>query len=493
MSSMLPKTLQMREMSLAKRLLTSTGWMVSATYLNAGISFVGNIFLARLLSPNDFGIYALAASLLALLFMISGFGTHESIVQCRDDGIQYLIPTAFWMTIGLGLGLSLSGSLLALYLLPSYGETVARLIMLLSWLNFAGMVGNAYGAVLKRELNFKLIAMTQIISTFISFGVAGLAAYLGWGIWSLFVREATWTIVVLAGFAWSSGYRLQFRFDIGAAHWVWAFGWKVMGNRIGEVLFERVDKLVAGSFLGTTILGQYSLAYRLAFAAHQFSYGMIQSISLSAFSSVQQQMDKLRLAFEKLYYWLFRFVILLGLLVWFCGAELVVVIYGAQWQLAGSIFQAMAVFLMLLPLETSLRSFLTGSGYINSNLRVRVWQLLFFFPAILVSAYWGDIIWVVWSINASIFLSWLLAIRYSSRVIIVRWSYLMQKPLIAGFITFALVTGITYIGLLGQGGLMGVLLRGSVVAVMMILTSYLTEHHSLRTEWAMIRARLASS
>ena len=406
-------------MSLSRKILTSAGWTTLAVYINAVIAFVGNIFLARLLMPDDFGIYALAASFLSFLFMISGFGSQEAIVQCRDESVQHLIPTAFWMTVGLGLGLAVTGSLIGFFLASGYGKTMGVLIALLSWLSLVNMVSNVYGAILKRELLYKPMTLTQTVGTFISFGLAVLAAYNNWGIWSLFVREATWTVLALAGFVWASGYRLQFKFDGQAARWIWDFGWKMMGNRVGEVLFERVDKLVIGNFMGTATLGQYSIANRLALTGHQFSYGVVQSVVFSTFATVQKESRKLRLALEKLYYWVFRLVLLFGLLVWFCGSGLVVIIYGAQWQLAGSIFQNMALFLMVLPLETSLRVFLIGSGHINSALRVRLWQLLFFIPAILIAAYWGGITWVVWIINVSIFLNWLLAIRYTSQVIAV--------------------------------------------------------------------------
>ena len=182
-------------MSLTKRILTGTGWVGTAAYVNAGLSFVGNIFLARLLMPNDFGIYALAASFLSLIFMISGFGTQEAIVQCRDDTLEELIPTAFWMTIALGIILTLMGNALGLFLLPRYGEKVAVLVVLLSWLSLVSMISNTYGAILQRQLIYKPIAITQMLGTFISYSVAILAAYGNYGIWSLFISRSTFRVV----------------------------------------------------------------------------------------------------------------------------------------------------------------------------------------------------------------------------------------------------------------------------------------------------------
>ncbi len=480
-------------MSLGKKTLTSTGWIASTVYINTIIAFVSNVFLARLLLPDEFGVYALAASFLSLLFMVSGFGTQESIVQCRDDTIQNLIPTAFWMTIALGFVLAIVGSGLGVFLHPRYGEEIAFLVMSLSWLSFVRMIGNTYAAILKRDMSFKPIAKTQTIGTILSFGLAIVAAYNHWGVWSLFVREAAQTIFELAGLAWVSGYWLQRKFDLRSAQWIWGFGWKVMVNRIGEVLFERVDKLAVGSFLGTAILGQYSMAYRLAFLGHQFSYGVVQSIAHSAFSTIQNEVEKLSRAFEKLYFWLFRFALISGLLVWFCGSELVLIIYGPQWQLAGEIFQHTAIFLVLLPLETSLRSFLIGAGYINANLSVRIWQLILFVPLVIAAAYWGGIMWVVWSINLSIWISWLLAVRYTNKVIPVRWDYLMQKPSLAGLLTFVGATALNRMGYLTGDGFFGVILQAGVVGMVFVTTLYLLERHSIHAELANIQTRLASN
>lgn len=480
-------------MSFSKSILTNTGWVGTSAYLNTGISFIGNIFLARLLTPNDFGVYALAASVLALVFMISGFGTQESIIQCRDDTLEELVPTAFWMTVALGFSLTFAGNILGLLLLPRYGETMTLLLVLLSWLSFVGMISNTYGAILQRQLIYKPIAIIQSLGTFLSFGVAILAAYRNYGIWSLFFREAFWTLFILVGLVWMSGYHLKRSFNIRTAVWIWKFGWKVMGNRLEEVLFERIDKLIVGTFFGTSILGQYNVAYRLAWVGHQFSYGAIESISFSVFSTVQKELEKLCLVFEKLYYWLLRFALILGILVWFCGAGLVVFIYGSKWGQAGYIFQNMAVLLMLLPLETSLRSFLVGTGYIRYSLKARVWQLIFFVPAMLIAAHWGGIIWVVWSINISIGLSWFLAIRFTSRVIPVRWGYLMRKPVIAGLITLLCIEMVGKTSRLMVSDFSGIILRASLSGVIFSLALFIMERHALQAEWLMIKTRLASN
>lgn len=475
---------------LGKQALTSVGWTSAATYINAFVSFGGNLLLARLLAPDDFGIYALASSFLALVSMVAGFGSQQSIVQCREEGIRHLIPTAFWMTIVLAFGLTVAGTLLGLLLSANYGQTIGALIVLLSWINLVNMISSTYGAVLQRELIYRPIALVQTMATLLSFGLAVLVAYRNWGVWSLFVREGTQALFVLAGLAWSSGYRLRFEFDWQAARWIWDFGWKMMGSRISQVLLERVDKLVIGTFMGTTVLGHYSLAYRLAYVGHQFSQGVVASVSFSTFATIQKERHKLGLAFERVYYWLFRLALLFGLLVWFCGYQLVVVIYGAQWQLAGSVFQNMSIFLMLLPLNSSLKIFLIASAHINDVLKASVWQLGFFIPAVFIVGYWGNLIWVVWALNASMLLIWLLMIRYVSSAIPVNWGYAMRPPLVAGMISLVCIEFISQQVARNSNLLMQVLSNAILVIALFSFLLYLMERKTIKNEWRMIRAKL---
>jgi len=475
-------------MGLGKRALIGIGWISVATYTGVVISFGGNVLLARLLGPDDFGIYALASSMLMIVFMVSAFGSQEAIVQCRNEGLQNFIPTAFWMTIGLGIILAGVGTLLGLYLQSIHSRTIGLLIVSLSWVNFLNMIGNAYGAILQRELHYKPIAILGIIATFISFCIAVIAAYFKGGVWSLFLREGIQAFLMLVGFMWFTGYRLPFAFDKQASIWVWNFGWKIMGAGISESLLTSVDKLAIGTFLGTITLGYYSLAYRLTVLGHQFSQGIVSSVSYSTFAAIQKDSRRLCLVFEKLYFWLFRWTLLLGLVIWFGGNALVVLVYGPQWQIAGNLFQQMSILLILLPLTGALKIFLIASGNINTVLKIRVWQLIFFIFAIFWATYfWQSITITVWVINISMLLSWILMTFSVKKIIPVNWGYLMSKPVAIGCISFAMGN---IVGRLGN-------ITGSVQAVftgvafgMMLL---LWEGRELKLEWAKIRAQLASS
>jgi succinoglycan exporter len=474
-----------------KRILRSAGWMASSGYINLAISFLGNLALARLLIPEDFGTYALAESTLALIFMIAGFGSQESIVQCRDDSIQKLVPTAFWMTLVLSTALLIVGMSVALVLGPRLQPNVAPLIFVLSWTRLLQNIAAVFRAMLQRGFRFRDLALVSLLSNSLSFAVAIVAARSGMTVWALAIREVVLVGITVVALAWLSGFRLEFAFSRRTAKWVWDFGWRMMVVRINEMLFGRLDNLVVGSRFGTDVLGHYSLAYRLAYLGNQLVQGSIQPVAFSTFSALQKSTEQLRYSFERLNYWLWRTAIPVGVVVLVAGQNLVVLIYGEKWNLAGLVFQALFPFVTLIAVGLSYQEFLIGSGNINSVIRARTAQVLVFIPALLIAGAFYKFFAVVWVVNLSVLLGWLLMAHRAGHVVSIRWLYLLKGPVVAAFLAAAMGLGATQF-VTGWTARLALITVTQVIVCGLVYVAvlFLIERQSLLAEWHMVRARL---
>jgi len=423
-------------MSILRRAVRGAGWVASASYLGVVISFAGNLALARLLFPADFGVYALATSLLSLVTMLGGFGSQEAIIQFREEknsaDVERLIAMSFWTSCIIGFGIALIGTCIGLIASHYYDNNVSRLVIILSWTSMVNTIALTYAAILQRDFNFKPIAVVKVLTGIISFGSAAVLASQGWGVWSLAAKDVIGTMITLLGMIWAAKYRPIFAFDRTDFLWILSFGWRMMVSRISEVLFGRVDNLVVGTFLGTVSLGYYSQAYRLALLGHQFTHGALSSVIYSSFAHVQKSSSKLQYVYERIYFWLPRFIIPLGIIVWLLGKEVVVLVYGTKWEEAGIVLEAMAVFVVFAPLSDTLKELLVGVGRIDTVVRYRVVQLGIFFPTVIAAVYWGGLNAVVWSVNLSVFLFWLLLWHATTEIVRSGWKYLLQPPLIAG-------------------------------------------------------------
>jgi O-antigen/teichoic acid export membrane protein len=309
------------------------------------------------------------------------------------------------------------------------------------------------------------------------------------GPWSLAVRETLLATITLLALRWASRYHLTRVFDWQAAKWVWNFGWRMMVSRISEVLFGSFDNLVVGTFLGATSLGHYTLAYRLAFLGQQSLQGPIQNVMFSTFASVQKSRQKLCFGFERVNFWLWRSLVPLGLLVGLTGKDLVVLIYGDKWQLAGTLFQFMFLFLTLIPLHETLKTFLIGCGCINEVVKTRAIQLSLFVPAVIAAAYWGDLLTVVLIVNMSVLLSWSLLARHAGNVVDIDWKYLALRPMIAGVVAGISGLSVSW-SMTWSNTLEIVFLKGTIIIVMYSVVLLLIERKALLGEWRIIWTRL---
>lgn len=402
--------------------------MITSGYLGIIISFLGNLVLARVLIPENFGVYALAGSILSLVFMLAGFGSQEAIVQSRDESLTSFIPTAFWISIGIALITALLGNLIGLLLIRVYSEPMPAFILVLSWLQLFSSIGNTYGMILRREMEFKIIAILQFSGTLVSFVIAIIAAGLGAGAWALIIREAVATLIVTIGSILASRYSLVLAFNWPSARAIWVFGWRLMVTRISEVIFGRFDNFMVGTALGTTILGHYNLAYRLNLVGHQFTQSAIQPVVFSAFSAMQNAPKQLQYGFDRLLYWLCRATGLMCIAVLILGQDLVVLIYGEKWRLAGDIFQNMWLFFGIMPIHEAVRHVLMGAGYINKVVTSRIIMLAFFLPTLIIISIFGDILLVAWVVNFTLLLSTILMFYQVSHLVEVKWFYLLRNP-----------------------------------------------------------------
>lgn len=476
-------------MTLSSQALRSAGWATLAGYIQLIVSFFGNLVLARLLMPDDFGTFALATSFLAFLFILAGFGSQEAIIQCRDDSMVDLISTAFYMTLIISIGIGIVGTTMGLLLQSHFKPLVMQIFIAMSWLGALNNLTEVFGAILKRDLRYKPIATTTILVSIGSFIVGGVAAWFGAGAWALVVREMMLGIFRLPFFILASRYKPVLRFNLRSARWIWSFGWRIMVARITDIIFGRFDNFVVGISLGTVSLGYYALAYRLAFLGQQLAQGSVQSIVHSTFSIVQHSNSKLAFGFERLNYWLWRIVLLFGCGIVLTGENLVILLYGEKWLLAGKVFQTMFVFLTVLPLHENLRHFLIGAGHIDAVIRIRLIQLGVFVPGVVIAALIGNLFTVTWIVNLSMLLSWLLMLDFTRKIIGINYDYLFKSPLIAILISGGVCLTIT--NLIADSVTLAVLFvtQGLIITLGYVSVLFLIERRILVTEVTIIRSR----
>jgi O-antigen/teichoic acid export membrane protein len=339
--------------------LTAFGilWVGMSQLSTQFIRFIIVIILARLLSPEDFGVVALAEIFLGFISTINELGFSAAIVQRKEiDGIH--LSTSFWTSVSTGIILFIIATLASPFVADFFQEDLVQPIVIVASLAFIiGSFGVVHRALLEKNLDFKKVTIPEVCAAIVSGVVSIFLAINGYGAWSLVFGGLSGgfisVVIIWKMLAW----RPSLRFSFTHFKELFDFGGRVMGSRLLNYISQNVDYLVVGKLLGTAALGYYSFAYHLmTFPLHRISQN-ITKVIFPAFSTIQDDNERLRKGYLEVvrYISLITFPMLAGMFV--VAPEFVTVVYGAKWA-------PMIVPLQILCLAGALKSVGTAVGSI---------------------------------------------------------------------------------------------------------------------------------
>ncbi len=169
-------------MSLKEQAIKGTVWTIIQQWANKFVSLITFTLLARLLEPESFGLIALSGTFLAFiqLFLDQGFTT--AIVQRKDLEREHL-DTAFWTNIGIAIFMTAITLISAEVVAVFFREP--NLAPVIRWLSLSFLISSFNGvqnAIFTKKLDFKLLAIFSLISTFVSALVGITMAFMGFGV-----------------------------------------------------------------------------------------------------------------------------------------------------------------------------------------------------------------------------------------------------------------------------------------------------------------------
>ena len=349
-------------MNLREKAVNGLVWSVIQKWGRAAISTVAFIALARLLPPEAFGLLALATVITAFIEILLDQGFSAAIVQRTDLEPEHL-DTAFWISVLIGLLLTL-GAIAASELAAAFFNE-PELAPVIRWLSLSFIfvaLSSTQTAILQRDLKFKSLAARSTAAALVG-GVVGVGmAFAGFGVWSLvgqnLVRALVGVIVLWRASNWRPGLK------VSKKHYreLFTFGASVTGTNLLNTLTRRSDDLLIGYFLGPTLLGYYTIGYRLLLVTMRLVTGIVNSVAFPTFSRIQQNRKRMRRAFYEVtqYTSLLAFPVFIGLAV--LAPELVTALFGEQWAPSIPIMQILALIGILLSVLVFNGSVIRASG-----------------------------------------------------------------------------------------------------------------------------------
>ncbi|MEL6674286.1 MAG: lipopolysaccharide biosynthesis protein [Bacteroidota bacterium] len=285
-------------MSLRRKSLDGFLWAAVEKFGNRFLT-VGIFFtLANILDTEAFGLVALVNSFLAFALIFIEQGFTMAIVQ-RKELDELDLNSAFWGSLVLGIIFCLACFFGAPFIADYYEDQ--RLIPLLQVMSFSfpiGVFAGVQNALFQRELEFKVLAMRQLVATFIGGAVGIWAALNDYGVWSLIiyflVTEVIWVALLYIRCEWKPGWG----FSWAKYKSLFAFGANVMGSKFLFFSDSYFINLMIGKFLGMEMLGIYSFGEKIFVSLKDLLVNTISRVTLPIFAKLQENKKELSETFS---------------------------------------------------------------------------------------------------------------------------------------------------------------------------------------------------
>lgn len=379
--------------SLARDLRRGLAWSTVSNLVFRVSSLALGILLARLLTPEQFGVYAVALTVQSVLMTIADLGLSADLIRTEEP--RRLAPTV--ATLGLVVGLLLTAGMMltapavaSALGSPEAAPTIAVLAVTLG-LGGAGVVPYA---MLNRRFQQKQLFLVAIadftVSTVLTVGLV-LA---GWGVISLAIGRVAAQSVSLVLQYILAGERPRFGLDRTLVRPVLAFGLPVAGANLLSWALLNVDNIVVARVAGATALGFYVLAFNISNWPMSAIGQIVRSVSLPLFSRSKGPEGPDVLARTTALTWMLTLPA--GALLAVLSIPLIALLYGETWLPSASVLAALGLFGALRALFDLFAAYLLSRGASRAVLWTQVAWVVAIVPAMIAATAGFGIVGAGW-------------------------------------------------------------------------------------------------
>lgn len=377
-------------------------WSFFNQFANNGLQFVVGIFMARMLSPEDYGITALPGVFMAIAGTLMDAGFSSALVR-KPELTEKDLSTSFFYSLFVGAFCYLAIFLAAPWIANFYGIPILEPLVRVTALMFLwGPLGTPQSVLLQRKLDFKTPARISIITKIVG-SVVGLAfAYFGYGLWALVIMGVVSsfmsTILTWLAVKWlpKAGWSKE------SFSYLWNFGNKIIVTYIIDQLYQNITPIVIGKYYTPAQLGQYNRAEGYANLPSKQVTGMLQNVTFPVLSKLQEDKEKMAEKYRLMMKTL-SFVItpvMMGLAA--IANPLVLILIGEKWQPCVIFLQIMCFTRCLYPIHSLNVNLLMVTGRSDLYLRLEIVKkilgllvLVVTLPISVLALVWGNFIYSI--------------------------------------------------------------------------------------------------
>lgn len=406
----------MQKESLKTKTKKGLAWSMIERFATQGVQFLFGIILARLLSPDDYGIIAMPLVFLAIAQCIIDSGFSTALIR-KPELTEDDLSTAFYFNIGVGIlcyaVLFFTSPLIADFYHTPILSSLLKVTALAALFNPLCAVQQA---ILTRKIDFKTQAIVSLSGAVVS-GIVGLyMAYNGFGVWSL-VFQQVGGYVMRTILLWVLGkWKPKRKWSWESFHYLWGFGSKMLGSGLLDTIYNNIYPIVIGKYFSAQDLGNYTRAQQFSSLPSSNVTGVLQRVTFPVLSSIQNEDERLAKNYRKILKLSAFLVFPMMLMLSAIANPLVRILLTDKWIGCVILLQIVCFQMMWYPIHAINLNLLTVKGRSDLFFRLEIFKKIMGVCIMFITIPHG-IIWMVSGGIVSSMLSLIINTYYTGKLI----------------------------------------------------------------------------
>lgn len=401
---------------LKDRAIVGIGWSAADAFLGQGVTFLVGLVLARLLSPEEYGLIGIVTIFTVVLMGVVDSGFSNSLIRKQDvsnDDYSTMFVTNMGVSLFLYAVLFICAPWVSIFF---ERPELVELIRVMGLILIIQALSLVQYTILTKRIDFKTKTKASFVAA-VGSGVVGITmAITGFGVWALvgqqLSRQVLYTICLWVLNRWLP----SFRFSAHSFRYMWGFGWKLMLSSLLNSTWNQFYQVVVGRCYSPATLGQYTRAneYASIFSSN-FTY-VIQRVSYPILSEVYY--DKLRLVevWKKFMKTTVFVTVIIMISMGAMAEPLIFCLAGSQWQRAATYLPLICIALTLYPLQSINLNILQVQGRSDTFLYIEIMKKILSIGPICLGIF-VDIYWMLIGVVATEVIAFFLNSHHAGKLL----------------------------------------------------------------------------
>jgi len=375
--------------SLKNKTVKGLGWSAVDNAARYGIQFCIGIVLARLLSPDDYGLLGLVGIFTVVCTALVNGGFTSALIR-KKDATDDDYNTVFICNLGMSL-LLYAVTFLCAPLIANFFERqeLTALVRVSSLGLIVGALGLVQQTRLTKRIDFKTQTKITLVASAVS-GVVGIGmALAGFGVWALVAQQLMIQVLETLQLYIYNRWLPRLRFSVASFHDLFGFGWKMMVSRLLDVVWKELTEVVVAKFYSPATLGQYTRAKHYAKLLSSNLTSVVERVTYPVLSSIQDDKQRMVSAYRRI---IRTSMFITTVALFSLGAVSEPLIYcmiGPKWHEAATYLPILCINLSLYPLHAINLNMLKVQGRSDLFLGLEVIKRIISLAPLFVGAFVG--------------------------------------------------------------------------------------------------------